>query len=133
MVFIDSCIHERKHEANKKFVKSEEKSKATLRVVRVAGVFEGSPPRGIRVGRHFFRERKKATVAKSGGVPPIGAERLGEFPRHFGAAGEMGDNELGFAVSGDNELLSSVEIVDEFRGMVEFSGGDSFHGCQHCV
>ena len=41
----------------------------------------------------------------------------------------MGDNELGFAIGGDNELVSSVEIVNEFRGMLEFSGGDSFRGC----
>ena len=41
----------------------------------------------------------------------------------------MGDNELGFAICGDNELVSSVEIINEFREMVEFSGGDSFHGC----
>ena len=41
----------------------------------------------------------------------------------------MGENELGFAICGDNALVSSVEIVNEFRGMVELSGGDSFHGC----
>ena len=41
----------------------------------------------------------------------------------------MGENELGFAICGDNELVSSVEIVNEFRAMVEFSGGDNFHGC----
>ena len=41
----------------------------------------------------------------------------------------MGENELGFAICGDNELVYSVEIVNEFRAMVEFSGGDNFHGC----
>jgi hypothetical protein len=34
-------------------------------VMPVAGIFVSHPPRGIRVGRHFFRERKKATVSKS--------------------------------------------------------------------
>jgi hypothetical protein len=26
-------------------------------------------------------------------------------------------------------LLSSVKTINEFRGMVEFSGGDGFHEC----
>ena len=38
-------------------------------VMQVSGIFVSHPPRSIRVGRHFFRERKNATVSRSCGVP----------------------------------------------------------------
>ncbi|MFM8983332.1 MAG: hypothetical protein ACKOLA_10580 [Spartobacteria bacterium] len=39
----------------------------------------------------------------------------------------MGDDELRFAIGGDDELLSCVEIVNEFRGMVELPSGNGFY------
>ena len=41
----------------------------------------------------------------------------------------MGDDELGLAIGGDDELVSSVQIVNKLRRMVEFSGSNGFQGC----
>jgi len=40
-----------------------------LGMVRVAGVFKCDPPRCVGVDGHFFKERRKATESKLGGVP----------------------------------------------------------------